>query len=135
MAINTSPTLASVKEQFSAWRQTRTNLKTPLALKEQAVGLLVEHGISQVCKSLDVNHDMVKRWRREVLTQPLGAAAFVELPAAATPAAITPAAVAVDDRLDLTLIHQSVDGSTMSLSGQLSPEQWRQALQLLRQRP
>ncbi len=129
MTTNPPPTLASVAQQFADWRRTRTNLKTPLALREQAVNLLASHPVGQVCKGLNINHDMVKRWRRELVAE-LPVPAFVTLPAALPSPQHDEA-----QRLELTLAHQGADGSTLSLSGQLSPTQWRWAVQLVHQRP
>lgn len=131
------PTLASVQQQFAEWRQTRTNLKTPLALKEQAVSLLALHAIGEVCKGLSINHDMMTRWRRELRAAPAPAAEFIELPNA-SPATLSlqPGADAdTGERLELTATRQDADGITLSLRGRLSPSQWQQALQLLERRP
>lgn len=132
MSNHRSPRLADVQAAFAQWRRTRTTHRTPLALRQQAVGLLAEHRISEVTSALGVNHGQLNRWRREVspATDTTTDSAFVELPMALRPApevALPPAGVS------LTLTRQTSDGGTLSISGQLSEAQWRWAMSLLQE--
>jgi transposase-like protein len=127
------PRLADVQAAFAQWRHTRTTARTPLALRQQAVGLLAEHRISEVMSALGVNHGQLSRWRREVSTATgvTTDSAFIELPTALCPApevALPPAGVS------LTLTRAAPDGSAVSITGQLSEAQWRWALRLLQER-
>ncbi len=116
--------LEAVEAQFAQWRRTRTQLPTPLALKEQAVGLLAEHRISSVCQRLRINHEMLKRWQRELAAEP--AAGFVALPMA-----VAPTPVGDEGRVRLTLTRRPREGEAMSIEAELSQAQWRWALGLL----
>jgi len=62
--------LELVTAAFDDWRshQSSPGSRIPLALKEQAVELLQTHPISQVLKSLKVNHTTLKRWQRQQTT-------------------------------------------------------------------
>lgn len=81
--MTTTPTLDSVASAFSHWRNTRAYRReaVPIALQEQALGLLKEYRTSQVTTTLKINHGMIKRWRIARATE----AGFVELPPVATP--------------------------------------------------
>lgn len=122
------PRLADVQAAFAQWRRTRTTLRTPLALRRQAVGLLAEYRISEVTSALGVNHGQLSRWRREVSPATAAAtdSAFIELPTVSDPALPSPG-------IALTLTRQSSEGGTLWVSGQLSEAQWRWALRLLQE--
>jgi transposase-like protein len=142
MSYQGEPSLSTVETYFAHWRSTRSNLQTPHELKEQAVSLLSNHTMNEICRGLGVNHSMIKRWREEVeqcsaavvserpiTTEVDSGAAFVELP---TTAAAMPTAVHEPDQtLTLTLTHERGDGQRLIVSGQLSTQQWRWALELV----
>ena len=125
--------LADVQAAFAEWRRTRTTRRTPRVLRQQAVGLLAEHRISEVMRALGVNHDQLSRWRRAVSTAPGTTTddAFIELPMVSDP---TPALPIPSSDVALTLARQAPDGSVVSISGQLSEAHWRWALRLLQER-
>lgn len=49
-------TLAAVEREFAEWRRCRHPRHTPSPLKAHAVALLSEHGISQICQHIGINH-------------------------------------------------------------------------------
>ena len=122
------PRLADVQAAFAQWRRTRTTLRTPLVLRQQAVGLLAEYRISEVMNALGVNHGQLSRWRREVSPAPAATtdSAFIELPTVSDPALASPG-------IALTLTRQAMDGRAISISAELSEAQWRWALRLLQE--
>lgn len=71
-------TLAAVESEFAEWRRRRSPRHTPSPLKAQAVSLLREHSISQVCQRLGINHGTLTRWRQALTPKP-EAMGFVEL--------------------------------------------------------
>jgi hypothetical protein len=120
-------TLAAVESEFAEWRRRRSPRHTPSPLKAQAVSLLREHSISQVCQRLRINHGTLTRWRQAV-TPEAEAMGFVEL----GPCALKGLSEdGVSTLATLTLTYTRADGSALSMSGQLSEAQWRWARELL----
>lgn len=127
MSKSQSLTLSEVEAQFVDWRRTRTRPQTPDELKTQALALLADHSIREVCRALRLNYETLKRWGQEQATATPPATSFVSVPpvaGSAPAAALTP----------LTLTRHGSDGSTLSISGELPPAQWAWALELLQER-
>lgn len=132
MPIPPSSRLAEVQAAFVEWRQNRTGQRIPLALRQQAVALLIDHRISEVMATLRVDHRALTRWRRELsaLKGDGPMQGFIELPEAPVP---VEEASGVTMGVSMTLTRQAGDGSSLSVSGSLNEAQWRWALALLQE--
>ena len=132
MSRKSDPSLAEVQKAFAHWRRHRRPRRTPLWLREQAVGLLARHRVTEVMKALPRDHRRLSRWRRELETAPapLTVSGFVELPSTPREEGIEPRS---SPSVKLTLTRQSGDGRSVSLAGELSAAQWRWTLGLLQE--
>ncbi len=132
MSKKSDPCLAEVQKAFAHWRRHRPTRRTPLWLREQAVGLLAHHRVTEVMKALQLDHRRLSRWRRELetATAPLTVSGFVELPSAPRAEGVEPRS---SPSVRLTLTRQAADGRSVSLAGELSAAQWRWALGLLQE--
>ena len=121
-----TPSLAEVEAQFVDWRRHRIHSQTPESLKIQALALLEAHSIREVCRTLRLNYDTLKRWRQQQRPEARAGDGFVALEPVSLPTTTTP-------RVALTLTHQARDGGSLSISGELSQTDWAWAWELLRQ--
>jgi transposase-like protein len=127
-----SPTLTSVKARFADWRRTRTSRRTPAVLRAEAVHLLSQYSAGRLCKELEINSVMLKRWRQQLRRDCTPPAMFIELapepmPAGAQPEEQTP--------LTLTVTRHQADGSRWTVSASLAPSQWQQTVHLFERLP
>lgn len=121
--------ISEVEADFNHWRQTRNSPLTPERLKQQALSLLEQYRISDVCKRLRINHQTLKRWYQQSQPESMSLP-FIELP---SPSRQTSPPSTTNDSLCLTLSRQMNDGSTVSVQGELSQNHWQWALRLLQQ--
>jgi len=122
--------LSAVGQALAAWRTHRQPRHVPHELREQIVALLEPYSVAEIVRTLRINYQMLNQWRRqlsEAAEPPVAEAppAFIALPAAVV---VEPASAALPA---LTITHHQGSGSAVSLQGQLSVAQWRQALSLL----
>lgn len=124
--------LSEVQAGFAHWRASGKTRHTPAALREQAVALLASHSMSEVMRTLRVDHRRLSRWRQafSAVPPPLPQS-FVELPSVAMAAPATPTSEPVS--ASLTLTRQAADGRAVSIGAELPAEHWRWALRLLEQ--
>lgn len=124
--------LAELQREFVRWRETRSSRQVPTPLRVNAIALLGEHSVSEILKTLGINHQMLTRWRRRYGDDPQRVSvpsqgAFVPLNAARE---VTPSASErFDSRLKIT--RQTADGTALSVEGELTLAQWRVAMTLL----
>ena len=96
------------------------------------MALLADHSMSEVMRTLRVDHRRLSRWRRAFSTMPPPLPqSFVELPSVAMATSATPSSAPVS--ASLTLTRQAADGRAVSIGGELPAEHWRWALRLLEQ--
>ena len=62
--------LSEVQAEFAHWRASGKTRHTPAALRKQAVALLADHSMSEVMRTLRVDHRRLSRWRRAFSTMP-----------------------------------------------------------------
>lgn len=124
--------LEEVQEAFARWRAGGRSWRTPTSLRLQAVALLERYRIREVTQALGVDYKRLNRWRRELSNpnQPMACEPFVDLPAVEPEPSAT---IQASASTMLTLTRQARDGSTLSIQGELSPGQWRWALELLKE--
>ena len=132
MSLIAELSLAELRIEFARWRETRCPRHVPTPLQENTVALLSTHSTSELLKTLGINHQMLKRWRRRYGDEPTQVSAplrgaFVPLEAGEEPR--RPAAERFDSMLKIT--RQTPDGTALSVEGQLTLSQWRVAITLL----
>ena len=127
---NARPALAEVQHQFAQWRNNRTGRRTPAALRSQAVALLKDHRISEICTALGISSQMIQDWRGKQPVDRTPRLSFVELPVATT-TDVAPARE-IDVPLTLTLQRTGADGDGWSITATLSRNEWLQAARLLK---
>ena len=130
-SLSNAPSIAEVQAAFARWRERGVPRRTPDRLRQQAVALLSEHGISEVMQALRLDHRRLSRWRRTLLglSETNRGGGFVELPATGDETSAVLAAGR--ETATLTLTRQASDGQSVSIAGELALAQWRWALQLL----
>lgn len=123
--------LLAIAEALNVWRSHRRPPHVPHELREQMVALLDYYSVAEIVRTLRINHQMLKQWRRQfAAAEPSGGEAnpaFIALPPAV---AVEPASAVLPA---LTITHHRGSGQAVSLQGQLNVAQWRQALSLLAQ--
>jgi hypothetical protein len=147
------PTLEHVRHAFEQWRQQKHHRDPiPQPLRQQALTLLGRYPASQITKTLRINHTMLRQWQEKLTASTLAAPKtvvadndhpygsadassdaasleFIELPRVSELAEITER----EPQLSLTWSAQRSTGQQLSVKGQLTLTQWRQAVQLLNQ--
>ena len=133
-AVPESP-LEEVAREFAEWRRNRTTLQTPDALRRKALELLSRYRVSEVLNALNLSHKCLKRWQ-----QTLSPPTPTPPPSTSSQVAFMPLPLpsSANDSLQppptsLTLTHHGADGSRVSIEGELSIEQWRGVIGLLRE--
>ena len=132
MALTAELSLTELQMEFVRWRETRSPRQVPTPLRVNAVALLGVHSTSEILKTLKINHQMLKRWRRRYGDEPEATAtppstAFVPLNAGHE--VTLPSSERLESRLKIT--RQTVDGTALSVEGELTLSQWRVAMTLL----
>lgn len=99
--------LSTLVTAFEHWRSNRNGrqVPTPMALREQAVGLLEHYSSSKITSALRISGSQLKQWKNSA-TSPENTPQFVHLPISA-PSAQTPFNIEL----------RFAQGDAMSLSG------------------
>jgi len=75
-----SPSLETVADYFSSWRQNRVSKKEPIpeSLRKMAITLKNSYPVGQIKAALNINSNMLKRWSSDHITH--HSPEFVALP-------------------------------------------------------